>query len=103
MAEEKRAHPRRPLHPPIAFKLDGGERVDAVCGDLSIGGAFIETTAPAPFGSEITVFLHLPELNAEAQVRAIVRWGKKGGMGVQFGVMGARETHALVELLKPDY
>jgi hypothetical protein len=29
-----------------------------------------------------------------------VRWEDSGGMGVQFGMMGARETAALLELIK---
>jgi len=33
--------------------------------------------------------------------QATVRWRQKGvGMGLQFGVMGARETHALIQLLR---
>jgi hypothetical protein len=77
VAEEKRRHPRRPLHPPIAFKTDTGARVDAICGDISIGGAFIQTENAAPFGAELTVFMYLPELNGEMQVRATVRWARR--------------------------
>jgi type IV pilus assembly protein PilZ len=38
-------------------------------------------------------------LREEAVVDAVVRWSKPDGMGVQFGVMGARETHALTQML----
>ncbi len=38
-------------------------------------------------------------MKQEAEIEAIVRWCKPTGMGVQFGVMGARETHALTTLL----
>lgn len=60
---------------------------------------FIETQASAPFQSTLTVRLHLPNRPAPIPVQATVRWITKEGMGVQFGVMGARDTHALTELL----
>jgi type IV pilus assembly protein PilZ len=63
---------------------------------------FIETTTPPAFGSTITVFLKLPSLKQETLVKAIVRWTKPTGMGVQFGVMGARDTHALTEALAAE-
>lgn len=96
---ESRLHPRKQVHPPVAFQLQGGPRVDAVCSDLSLGGMFIETPSPAPFGTRMTVFLTLPGLKSEVSVDAIVRWTKPTGMGVQFGTMGARETYALTKLL----
>lgn len=97
---EHRKHPRKDVHPPVSFQLtDNGPRVAGVCHDMSLGGLFIETDQPAKFGDEIRVFLSLPGLKQECSVKAIVRWTKPTGMGVQFGVMGARETHALTELL----
>jgi type IV pilus assembly protein PilZ len=61
---------------------------------------FIETLAPSSYGAEVVVHLTLPGLLLGTDVKSIVRWTEKGiGMGVQFGTMGARETHALVELL----
>lgn len=96
---ESRKHPRRAVHPPIAFQVGDGPRIDATCADVSLGGMFVETQSPAPFGSELTVFISLPGLKGEAVVRAVVRWTKPTGMGVQFGTMGARETYALTRLL----
>jgi type IV pilus assembly protein PilZ len=60
---------------------------------------FVETPTPAPFGATVIVYLRLPGMKQEVGVRSTVRWTKPNGMGVQFGVMGARETHALTELL----
>lgn len=97
--DEHRRHPRKPLHPDIAFQVGDGPRVEASCLDVSLGGMFIETATPAPFNAAITVFMKLPGLKQEARIAATVRWTKPGGMGVQFGVMGARDTHALTELL----
>jgi hypothetical protein len=30
----------------------------------------------------------------------IVRWNKPGGIGLQFGLLGAKETHLLAELMR---
>jgi type IV pilus assembly protein PilZ len=96
---DHRQHPRKSIQSPVAFQLGDGPLFEATCRDLSLGGMFIETPEPAPFGSTITVYLPLPGMRHEATIRATVRWTKPGGMGVQFGVMGARETHALTELI----
>jgi len=96
---ESRKHPRKEVHPPVSFKVDeASPRLDAVCHDISLGGMFIETPHPAKFGSKVTVYLQLPGL-PETAIQATVRWTKPTGMGVQFGMMGARETHAMMKLL----
>ena len=56
-------------------------------------------------GTSVVVFLELPGLLDEdgkpavAVVTSTVRWTTPQGMGVQFGPMGVRETHALVRAL----
>jgi type IV pilus assembly protein PilZ len=100
---ENRQHPRQPVQAPIATVAyqvgDAGPRVDAVCENISLGGMFIQTSSPPAFGTSITVFLTLPGFKQESAIKAVVRWTKSTGMGVQFGTMGARETHALTELV----
>lgn len=96
---DHRKHPRKSIELSVAFRLGDGPRVDATCRDISLGGMFIETTSPAPFGARIEVQLSLPGLKQPASIPSIVRWTTPEGMGVQFGVMGARETYALTQLL----
>ncbi|AUX45663.1 hypothetical protein SOCE26_071580 [Sorangium cellulosum] len=96
---DHRKHPRKPIEISIAFRLGEGPRIDARCRDISLGGMFIETTTPAPFGASVEVFLSLEGLKQPAVIPSIVRWTTPEGMGVQFGVMGARETYALTQLL----
>ncbi len=97
---EHRQHPRKPIKLSVAFTPADGVRVEATCRDISLGGMFIETPAPSKYGAEVLVHLTFPGLLQGTDVKSIVRWTEKGvGMGVQFGTMGARETHALVELL----
>jgi hypothetical protein len=34
------------------------------------------------------------------ELDAVVRWNHSGGMGLQFGLLGARETHAIGEMTR---
>jgi hypothetical protein len=95
---EKREHPRRSIESEVAFQVGDGPRTEARCRDVSLGGAYVETPAPLPYGAAVRVHLRLPGMG-EVIIESIVRWSKPGGMGVQFGRMGARETHALTLLL----
>ena len=97
---ENRKHPRKAIEAPVAIQIGEGARIDATCHDISVGGMYIETSATAKYGAKIKVFLMLPGLKQETAVEATVRWVKPGGMGVQFAMMGARETHAITELMK---
>ncbi len=96
---DNRKHPRKAAHPPVAFQVGDGPREDAHCRDLSLGGAFLETKRKIAYETRVSVFLYLPALKAETRVESVVRWSAGDGMGVQFGVMGAKETAALIELL----
>ena len=96
---EKRKYPRKQVHPPVTIHLGSGVQAHAYCVDLSVGGAFLETDAVAAFGAAVTLAFSLPGVDGPAMIPAIVRWTKPGGMGVQFGAMGARETHGVVTLL----
>ncbi len=96
---EKRRHPRKSVRLTLGFQVGNGPRVEAESRDMSLGGMFVMTNTPAPFGASITVYLPLPGLKQEAVVKSTVRWTEPDGMGVQFGLMGARETHALTQML----
>lgn len=99
---EQRKQRRSVIRMAIAFQVAGGPRIAALCGDISLGGTFIETAETAPFGASVRVFIKLPGIASESTIDAVVRWTKPTGMGVQFGVMGARETHALMKLLAEE-
>jgi hypothetical protein len=96
---ENRRHPRTRIASPVVFQVAEGPRIDAVFTDVSLGGMYIETATPLPYGTAVRVSLRLPGMKQETRIEAIVRWAEPSGMGVQFGVMGARETYALTALL----
>ena len=68
--------------------------------DISVGGMFVQTEAPAAFGAEVIVYITLPSDPKEMRLPGVVRWKRPDGMGVQFGLLGARETHAITEIVK---
>jgi hypothetical protein len=97
--QEKRRHHRKEVNQAVAFSTDSGPRVNGTCRDLSLGGMAIETDLPALFGEKVVVYMKLKGLADESKIRGVVRWTKPAMMGVQFDLMGARETHALAALL----
>jgi hypothetical protein len=63
-----------------------------------VGGAFIDASEIPAFGTKVTVELDTPELRG-FKMPGIVRWAKGDGFGVQFQLLGARETHGLARLV----
>lgn len=99
---EKRRHARTSIDLPLTFGVKGTTGQGQGIGrDISIGGIFVETNDPAPFGAEIVVRLGLRTATGgtrEFDLPGVVRWVGPDGMGVQFGLLGAHETHAITEL-----
>ena len=98
--QDKRSHPRVPLIVDVTCEVSGGAPILGRSKDISVGGMFIDSEARVSFGTEVTIVLRLPNTKADARLPAVIRWLNPGGFGVQFGLLGARETHALSELFK---
>ncbi|HEU4410118.1 MAG TPA: PilZ domain-containing protein [Polyangiaceae bacterium] len=96
--QELRRHPRKPVRTPVTVLGPEGARVEGHSRDLSIGGMFIEAPASFRFGTSLRVELALPLVGVVA-LPAVVRWVTPEGIGVQFGLLGARETHAITALV----
>ncbi len=103
---EKRRHARASIDLPVLFAVKGAaSHGQGVGRDISIGGMFIETSNAAAFGAEIIVRVRLHTASGtdrDFDLPGVVRWVRSGGMGVQFGLLGALETHAITELGKLD-
>lgn len=95
----QRLHQRTELFVEIAFTSEGGSAI-GYARNISLGGMYVETTDPAPFGTKVTLHVPLPGFDDLADIEAIVRWQDDAGMGLQFGTMGAKLTFALTELAK---
>ena len=98
--QDKRSHPRVPVSAEVRCEVSGGASIIGRAKDISIGGMFIESEETVTFGLQVTIVLRLPNTKADSRLPGIVRWIKPGGFGVQFGLLGARETHAISELFK---
>jgi len=99
---ELRRHQRAAIDVPVEFVAKGStERIAGRSRDVSLGGMFVLTGTPLPFGADLVLHVTLPGQKAPFAMPGVVRWSKIGeGMGVQFGLLGARETHAITELTK---
>jgi hypothetical protein len=49
---------------------------------------------------QVTITIRLPGGADESRIPGVVRWNKPGGIGVQFGLLGAKETHLLAEFMR---
>lgn len=98
---DDRRESRTPFRAAVCFTGPAGVEERGAARDLSLGGMFIETAAPLPFGTRVVVSIPLPSSPATLQVAAVVRWVDDSGIGVQFMNLGALETHQLVELSRP--
>lgn len=99
MVIEQRRHARAPIAASLVFFVKGetAER-NGTGRDISVGGMSVETTNPAPFGAEVVVHSQLPGSTEVLTMPAIVRWVRDGRMGLQFGLLGAKETHVITEI-----
>ena len=100
--QEKRTHPRVSIGLAVRCEVKDGPVIAGNGRDISLGGMFIEAGEVPAFGTAVTVITRLPGVQDEARLPAVVRWNKAGGFGVQFGLLGARDTHAITRFMKAD-
>ena len=81
----------------VAISGPDGVRTNGLATDLSIGGMFVGVAKQYPFGTAVSVELLLQPV---IHIPATVRWNKPEGLGLQFGLLGVRETAAILDLVK---
>lgn len=94
---DKRRHQRVPLETTLTYAdaSSGGEVHSANARDISLGGMYIASEARPELGRSLTIKLTLPGNAAVLTLPAVVRWFSDDGFGVQFQLLGAKETHAI--------
>jgi hypothetical protein len=99
---ELRRYERATIDVPLEFAARGSAaRLVGRARDVSLGGMFVESATPLPFGSDLVIHVVLPGQKQTFALPGVVRWLRGAdGMGVQFGLIGARETHAITELTR---
>lgn len=95
---EKRASPRVQIDIDVACEIKDRAAVNGRAKDVSLGGMFIESEEALPFNTQVTIVAKLG--GHDLRLTGVVRWSKPGGFGVQFGLLGARETHVIAQLMK---
>ncbi len=98
--QEKRSHARVPLNVEVTCELSDGTQVQGTSRDISLGGMYVESQAQPRFNTNLTVVLRLPGAREDSRLPGFVRWGNPDGFGVQFGLLGARETHLITGLMR---
>jgi hypothetical protein len=98
--EDKRHYPRVPIEVSVSCEPVGGAPFTAAGKDISVGGMFLVSSVQPSFGTKITIVGRLPGGKKDVRLPAVVRWTKEDGFGVQFGLLGALETHLISELMK---
>jgi hypothetical protein len=102
---ELRRTSRVRLGQPVTFSFvkQPGVSLQGTAKDISIGGMFIETSVRCPQGEQLVVYMSLPGRDRVMTLPGVVRWAASGGMGLQFGLLGARETYEIAAfVLNPD-
>ncbi|HTA90087.1 MAG TPA: PilZ domain-containing protein [Polyangiaceae bacterium] len=97
--QDKRIHPRIAVEIAVSCERRNGPPVLGIARDISIGGTFVESTELLPFGTELVIVACLPNGKTELRLPGVVRWAKPNGFGVQFALLGVRETHAILTAL----
>src|ERR1700733_12470290 len=86
IAVDLRRFSRAPIEQALLFgSKDEDVLAEGAAVDISLGGMFIVTETPAPFGTVIEIHTELTGARGELVLPAVVRWTRVGGMGVQFG------------------
>lgn len=87
----------------VEYSIEGrSERYTGRAQDISLGGMFIEVAHAPVFNANVVVHAQLPLEKAAFNLPGVVRWLGDGGMGIQFGLLGAKETYAITELVHKE-
>jgi PilZ domain-containing protein len=95
----RRRFVRVPLGRLLEFWTDSDDYLlgaEAIGKDVSLGGMFVETDIPCRCGERVRTQLTFPGSRRELVLWGIVRWTCREGIGMQFGRLGARETHEII-------
>jgi hypothetical protein len=99
VTEQGRRFERRLIDEPVEFVTAEGERHRGTCRNISIDGMHIDTTEPAPVGSEVIVLMRLPGIPDMATLPGVVRWSASQSFGIQLGLYGASISDAIIRIL----
>lgn len=99
MDQKQRVHARFDVRLKVRFQYEGKD-IEGESRNLSIGGMFVETTVPIPYGTPLKVSFQIPTHNQEITTNSSVCWVERNGtvvigLGLKFGALRAIEVWAL--------
>jgi hypothetical protein len=95
--QEKRQHRRIHLDSEITCNISNEEPFGARASDISLGGMRVVSERSLPFGTQLAISIEI-EPYGKLDLPGTVRWTTADGFGVQFGLLGAKATHAITKL-----
>ena len=96
---EKREHVRVPVSLSAQCEPSGAEPFAGEMTDLSLCGARVASGRMVPVGTSMVIVVQLPSAHEASRLPATVRWTVGESFGVQFGLLGARDTRVIAELM----
>jgi hypothetical protein len=84
---------------PVTFSAAGAAPSAGWVVRLSVVGVVVETPVAPVAGALVDMIVELRE-KTPMVCRGRVQWSKPGCFGAQFTLLGARETHAIVEAMR---
>jgi type IV pilus assembly protein PilZ len=98
---EKRKFPRTTVDLEGTLLVDGAhEETRVKVRNLGIGGLFLTANISLSFGAKVTVTIDFPAPVGRLVFPAVVRWRDNDGTGLEFGLLGAKQTHAIAQLMR---
>lgn len=96
---EKREHQRAEYE--VDVTITGELNAVMRSRDISLGGVFLlgGPEEPPKIGGAVILRMELPGVGL-TELPGFVRWTNPGGVGVQFGLIGAQATHAIGKLVR---
>jgi hypothetical protein len=91
--------PTIPVPRPVTFRAAGAEPRSGRVVRLSVVGVVVESPGVVAIGVPVDLVLELRP-GRPMVCKARVQWSKPGCFGAQFTLLGARETHAIVEAMR---
>jgi len=83
----------------VTCEREGRSPLHALLTDISLGGSCCECSDPPGYGCSVTIVGVLPGCKDLCRLPAVVRWTKPRSFGIQFGLLGARDTRLIAELM----
>jgi hypothetical protein len=84
---------------PVLCEPVQGETFAGTMADIGFGGACVDCVQVPQFGAALSIAVRLPGAVDLSHLPAVVRWTTSQSFGAQFGLLGARDTKLIADLI----